>query len=293
MTGDRPRRRPAAAAARPARRRSRAAPGRCWRAGRPASSPRRPASRRTSCRCARGARFQYDSFSQSPCRNTTTRPVALGERRGRGRRGRAVRRAPSARTAIGIASCGRSRSSRSPISPLTAEDEPAARVVLEPGPTPVAASLVQARRGRRAGRARARRRPRRRCRGAASTGRAARAAAGDAVHPARDRVVGVAHGADDQLVGDLGEQRDSASRTDGARSGWWRGDHAPTPSASVHSCALEAPSRVSVGSASASSRRARPSTPRPRRRPRLGRRARRWCRRGAGSSARPRCRRRP
>ena len=79
VTSARATRRRAAAAARPAPRRSRAAAARCWPGATPASSPAAASASAYVVPMRSRPRSQEVSFSHSPCRKTTTRPVASGK----------------------------------------------------------------------------------------------------------------------------------------------------------------------------------------------------------------------
>ena len=143
--------------------------------------------------------------------------------------------------------------------------------------SPVAAAAQPARR--------ARRRPRRRCRGAATAGPGV-----DARGPGRGPRGGCRGRCSTTSSSATSASRDSASSTvgPGARPWVMRGER----SRSVNGCALEPTACRALGRSSAAlGRRPRPrprsasaARPRPR--------AHRWCRRAAGSSARPGCPRR-
>ena len=170
---------------------------RCWRAGRPASRrSRRPAGCR-SCRRSPGRRrSQLVSVSPSPCRNTTTSPVAAGNAAASAVRRPAGRRARRAAPPAGSPGSGCCSASRSPMSPLTAATTSRPCGVssmrrAEPAPVrgaqPAAGAAQAGRRGRRTPPTRAGRAPR------SGTPRGpAGEPAGQAEHPAGHRAVHVA-----------------------------------------------------------------------------------------------------
>ena len=155
-------------------------------------------------------RSNDDSLSDSPCSSTATRPVASGK---------ADRRASGVeRDVAPVTSYGEGHGQPRALAGEAVADDPVHGGVDRPGPGRSPPAAARPRRSARAPRP-ARQRPQARAQPGVHPGgdaavdqlgdprRAPRGAAQGAVHALGPGVVGVADGAHDQLVGDLGEQR--------------------------------------------------------------------------------------